>query len=469
MNDHQASAVALWIFHTHAFDAADYSPYLAITSPEMRSGKTTLMKLLELLCARPWRVITPSEAVVFRKINRDRPTFLLDEYDTIFQERDYEPLRAILNAGNEPGTFVPRCVGPSLQLEDFAVFCPKALAGIGRLPTTVADRTIEIALKRKAAGETVARFRRREVAEEAEPLRQALASLASHHVDHLAVARPELPDELDDRAQDACEPLLAIADLAGGEWPEVARRAALALSDGRAAANEESDRLRLLEDLRDVFDHRKADRLLTADLITELARDDESPWTDWWDEREGKPGKGAARGLAGKLRPFGIRSTTVRVEDGRGKGYHRSDFEDAWTRYVPVLGAEIRDIGDNPHEYSDSDPSGIRDTTPFVTDSEEASNPHEQSDVTDVTAQDPGNGDIDLGTATFTELQSLVEEPADPRICRCSSPVVEVDEDGDRVCFACGKPLERPLRLEDYEAEEVARREADKQIPWEDE
>ena len=134
MSDDQAIAVALWEFHTHAFGAADYSPYLAITSPEMRSGKTTLLKLLELLCARPWRVITPSEAVVFRKINRDRPTLLLDEYDTIFQERDYEPLRAILNAGNEPGTHVPRCVGRASSSRISPSFAPR------RSPASVASR-----------------------------------------------------------------------------------------------------------------------------------------------------------------------------------------------------------------------------------------------------------------------------------------------------------------------------------------
>jgi hypothetical protein len=389
MSDHEAVAVALWVFHTHAFDAADYSPYLAITSPEMRSGKTTLMKLLELLTARPWRVITPSDAVVFRKINRDRPTLLLDEYDTIFQEREYEPLRAILNAGNEPGTCVPRCVGPSQKLTDFAVFCPKALAGIGRLPTTVADRTIEIALKRKAAGETIGRFRRREVAEAAEPLHQALIALASHHVDALAEARPDLPDELDDRAQDAWEPLLAIADRADDDWSMVARQAALALSDGRATANEDSDRLQLLGDVRDIFNRLDSDRILTADLITELARDDESLWTGWWDEREDKPKKGAAMNLASKLRPFGIHSRDIRTSEGTRKGYYREQFEDTWARYLPVFGAESRDSRDNPHKHRDSGPSESRDTTPSVATFKEAANAHEQTVVADVAAQTP--------------------------------------------------------------------------------
>jgi hypothetical protein len=146
MSDQQADAGALWTAHTLCVDAFELSPYLTISSAEMRSGKTTLMKLLEMLVARPWRVITPSEAVVFRKIARDKPTVLLDEYDTIFGDRDYEPLRAILNAGNEPGTTVPRCAGANRdQLEDFPIYCPKVLAGIGKLPATVADRSIRFA------------------------------------------------------------------------------------------------------------------------------------------------------------------------------------------------------------------------------------------------------------------------------------------------------------------------------------
>jgi len=84
MSEPQAIAVALWVVDTHALDAAEQSPLLAITSAEKQSGKTRLLDVLELLVAKPWRVITPSEAVVFRKIDADTPTLLLDEVDAIF-------------------------------------------------------------------------------------------------------------------------------------------------------------------------------------------------------------------------------------------------------------------------------------------------------------------------------------------------------------------------------------------------
>lgn len=278
MSAAQSAACALWVMHTHALDSAAYSPYLAVVSAEMRSGKTTLMKLLELLAARPWRVITPSEAVAFRKIDRDHPTLLLDEFDTIWKDREQEPLRALLNAGNEPGTKVPRCAGANRdELREFNVYCPKALAGIGKLPQTIADRSIEIRLKRKAPGDQVARFRRREVVQETEPLRAQLAAWACDLADTLAEARPQLPDELDDRAQDGWEPLLAIADQAGGSWAKRARRVAVELSTGESR-DDESQGVRLLADIRRVF--ADADKISSRELLDALIADDEGPWGD---------------------------------------------------------------------------------------------------------------------------------------------------------------------------------------------
>lgn len=74
VTDHQAVAIALWVVHTYALDEFDTVPYLAITSPEKRSGKSRLLDVLEELVQRPWRVVLPSEAVTFRKIERDCPT-----------------------------------------------------------------------------------------------------------------------------------------------------------------------------------------------------------------------------------------------------------------------------------------------------------------------------------------------------------------------------------------------------------
>jgi hypothetical protein len=376
MSAAQSAACALWVMHTHALDSAAYSPYLAVVSAEMRSGKTTLMKLLELLAARPWRVITPSEAVAFRKIDRDHPTLLLDEFDTIWKDREQEPLRALLNAGNEPGTKVPRCAGANRdELREFNVYCPKALAGIGKLPQTIADRSIEIRLKRKAPGDQVARFRRREVVQETEPLRAQLAAWACDLADTLAEARPQLPDELDDRAQDGWEPLLAIADQAGGSWAKRARRVAVELSTGESR-DDESQGVRLLADIRRVF--ADADKISSRELLDALIADDEGPWGDV----RGKPL--TPRGLSRLLEPYEIKSKVVRIDEHTPRGFEREQFADAWRRYLPLP------------------PEAPENATSATTREASQTEPHKQTDVADVAA----TGD--------TEERERIRYQADP-------------------------------------------------------
>ena len=306
----QLVAVTLWVAHTYATDNFDVTPYLAVTSPERRSGKTRLLDVLELLVARPWRAIEPSDAVVFRKIDREMPTLLLDEVDAVFARgREYEALRAILNAGNARGTRVPRCVGPSQALADFSVFCPKALAGIGDLPDTVADRAIPVVMQRKVHSEICERFRRRRAQVAAGELHRDLASWGASSVEQLRSALERvasLADEaeplavLDDRAFESWEPLLAIAALAGTSWKERACAAALELSAGRDA-EPESPGLRLLVDVRLVFERHSFDRIASQVLAAELASDADSPWADW----RGKPV--TPRQIATLLRPYGIR------------------------------------------------------------------------------------------------------------------------------------------------------------------
>jgi hypothetical protein len=234
-NAHPA-VVALWIVHTHALEAAEATPYLAITSAEKRSGKTRLLEVLTLLVARPLATSNISDAALFRSIASDRPSLLFDEIDAIFgaKARDREDLRGMINAGHRRGAAVRRVGGANRdKLEVFPVFCPKALAGIGTLPETVADRSLPIRLERRAPGEAVERFRRRDVEPEAVALRERVERLAAESIEALEAARPELPCDLDDRAQDGAEPLLAIADLAGVEWAQRARQAVVELRGER--------------------------------------------------------------------------------------------------------------------------------------------------------------------------------------------------------------------------------------------
>jgi hypothetical protein len=222
LSESQADAIALWIVHTYAIEAADTTPYLSVVSAEKRSGKTRLLEVLELLVCSPLPTANISDAALFRAIAELSPTLLFDEVDAIFgaKAREREDLRGLLNAGYRRGALARRMGGPRMTtLEAFPVFCPKALAGIGDLPDTITDRAIRIQLERKTRDERIERFRRREVEAEAELLRMRLADWLEPQVDELQAARPQLPDELDDRAQDIWEPLLAIADLAASGRP----------------------------------------------------------------------------------------------------------------------------------------------------------------------------------------------------------------------------------------------------------
>jgi hypothetical protein len=206
LSESQARVVALWIAHTYTCELVDATPYLAITSAEKQSGKSRLLEVLQVLVSNPWMTGKVTAAVLIRKIDAERPTLLLDESDAAFAgEKEYaEALRGILNTGHRSSGKASCCVGKGADIsyKDFKTFCPKAIAGIGNLPDTVADRSIPIRLKRAAPGEAVARFRLREIESEAKGLRDQLESWGSLIAHGLPGARPDLPGELTDRQQD---------------------------------------------------------------------------------------------------------------------------------------------------------------------------------------------------------------------------------------------------------------------------
>jgi hypothetical protein len=347
----QAVACALWVAHTHAFDAAEVTPYLHASSPEKRSGKSKLLDVLQEVAAHPWRCVEPSTSALYRKVEAQRPTLLLDEVDAIFAGKptpQTEGLRGVLNAGFEISGVVSRCGGKNFEeVLDFSAFCPKVLAGIGSLPGTIVDRAIPIKLKRKRAGDAVEKFRRRLVKAETAALRTPLEAWGARAVQALRAATPDVPHELDDRAADMWEPLLAIADLAGGRWPAEARRAARALHGGRDESD--GDGVLLLGAIRAIFEkHDGCDKMLTIDLLHGLVAREGEPWGGAWgravdEAKDGMTPKRPAMELAKLLRPFEVIPKEVRCGEAKGKGYDKGDFTDAWDRYLPLKDAKGRD------------------------------------------------------------------------------------------------------------------------------
>jgi hypothetical protein len=376
LSESQARIAALWVVHTHVFSAADATPYLTITSAEKQSGKSRLLEVFDTLVASPWFTGKVTAAVLIRKIDAERPTLLLDESDAAFGgNKEYaEALRGVLNTGHRRGGMASCCTGQGagISYRDFSTFCPKAIAGIGELPDTVADRGIPFRLKRAAPGEVVERFRLRDVLAEATSLREQVEAWCLTIAERLSEARPELPDALTDRQQDGAEPLLAIADLAGGEWPRTARRALVELCTEAQAADDSTGKL-LLADIRQIFEQRGVDRLPSAELASELAEIETSPWGEW---SHGKPLSVAK--LARLLRPFGIAPHSVRVGDKTPKGYEREDFRDAFKRYLRIV-----------------------DTVPAATPAPQRATPQQANTGADFSAFSKRNSDADYAASIW--------------------------------------------------------------------
>ncbi|MEI6702923.1 MAG: DUF3631 domain-containing protein, partial [Deltaproteobacteria bacterium] len=214
-----AIAITLWIAHTWVYDVFGYTPYLFIYSPTRRCGKSRIFECLNGLARQAWTCAGITGPTLFRKIEADGPTILIDEIDTIFpsgRAKNNESLRCVLNAGFSRGITISRCSGSGLK--EYNVFCPKAFAGIGdSLPDTVKDRSIRIPLSRRAKHQNVEKFRCHDVEEPIKLIVDGLSIWAANEevLETLRAARPAIPDELGDRAADISEPLLAIADMAG--------------------------------------------------------------------------------------------------------------------------------------------------------------------------------------------------------------------------------------------------------------
>ena len=228
-NDEAATAVALWIAFAWTHDAATHSPLLLVTSAEMNSGKTTLLGLVRFLVPRPLFTVEISSAVLYRTIEKWTPTFIVDEADVIFKQNP--ELRAVVNSGWTRGMGVPRCHPETHEPEIFSTFGPKAIGIKGRnLPDTTLGRSIVIEMRRKKSDERADDFEHIDN-DKLVTSRRLLARWAADNLKALAAARPTLPEGFQNRLAANWRPLLAVADVAGWEWPELARTAAKALSN----------------------------------------------------------------------------------------------------------------------------------------------------------------------------------------------------------------------------------------------
>jgi hypothetical protein len=329
---HALVAHVLWIAHCHLMDCWETTPRLAFMSAEPGSGKTRALEVTALFVPNPKLSFSMSAASLVRIIAKGHedgviPTILYDEIDNLFSksEEGVSDLRGALNAGFRKNATSIRCVNKGEKIVDFIAYAPLALAGMRTLPDALATRAIFIHMRPRALDEDKEDFRLRHHPRQAEPIFLALAEWCAKIRDGLASYEPELPVEIRDRAFDIWEPLIVIADAAGGDWPKRAREAAVYLT-GDAGEDNVSTGRELLAHIREAF--LEADKIWTSSLLHRLCERPESPWKDI----KGKPL--SDRGLADKLRPYRIKSRDVKIDGEVRKGFYRSDFHDAWKRFV---------------------------------------------------------------------------------------------------------------------------------------
>ncbi|PRX45651.1 uncharacterized protein DUF3631 [Prauserella shujinwangii] len=366
-SEHCAPMLALWYAHTHAADHFYVTPRLILDSAEPGSGKTRVLEVAQFLVRAPEMTISATTAALFRMVADGPITILFDEVDAIFNPKNggnNEDLRAMLNAGYKRSATIARCVGDAraMKVEKFPVYAPAALAGIaGHMPATITTRAITVHMKRRRADEQVAEFWEEDVEREARPVRERLAAWVESVGEQVGRSRPTMPEGVRDRAAEIWRPLIAIADAAGGHWPDTAR-AACEHFVAHASTQPDSIGIRLLADLRDLYSRHNTNRMTTADILTALHELDESPWA----ELQGKPLD--ARRLGKLLGKYGVRSSNIKQPGGSvAKGYRLDGdggLADAWSRYLPTGATSATSATPQVNPVADTDEVAAPTATP---------------------------------------------------------------------------------------------------------
>jgi hypothetical protein len=370
---HAIFALALWVLHTHAHDAASKSPILLIWGPMPDCGKSTALDVVSRLVANVLRGTGLTLAYVLRKAQSR--TVCWDEIDKEFRKKG-QNIDGWFTCGYQRGRIFGRCEGDANEPTDYDPWCPKAIAMIGKpWDEQVLSRCIPIEMRRKLEGEEIEEYYDTEPYRELDELRRMAGRWSADHLDRLRASRPQRPPQLrGTRPFDNWRPLFAIADAIGGDWPERARAAAVAPQ----TKNEHDRTAELLRDLRDLFAE-APDRgfWMTEEILSHLK---DLPEREYESMNRGRPITG--KWLANQLAAFGIQSDQPRINGKKTKrGYHAAHFGDVFSRYLvgrspsdPSDPSDPRPAGSDGSEGSDgkgpseheSQPSHVPDTDPTV-------------------------------------------------------------------------------------------------------
>jgi putative DNA primase/helicase len=386
--DHGDVMLAAWTLHTYCFEQFDYSPILHVTSPTKQCAKSRVLEVLAKLAHNPKSSSNMTAATMFRTIETRKPTLLLDEMDRSPKDKK-EMITIVLNAGFHRDGKVDRCEGDEHKVKTFGVYCPKALAGIGDYTTdTVTDRSIQLSMQKKLKSQEVEKFRRYQN----EELQRKCVRWAKDNLDMLASSRPQMPNTLSDRQEDIWECLFAIAEIAGGEWPQKVWDAASAQAADSVA--QVTDDLVLLAAIRQRFVEIPSHKEASSVICEWLNFQDDLPFKDW------RRGQGIdPRFLGRKLKPYGITPRNLNLGgSSRLKGYLLEELEPVFQRYLPP---------DNPPIQP------LPATTPEKAGRNEDSHPLPDDTVADETPPNSANNGHSSGVADGERVCPAVqEEPA---------------------------------------------------------
>jgi Protein of unknown function (DUF3631) len=390
MPDYSRDAAALWIVHSYLIDCFLVSPRLAIRSPVKRCGKTTLLDVIARLVLRPLPTANVTAAAVFRVVEAYRPALLVDEADTFL--RDNDELRGIINSGHRHGGSVLRTVGDDHEPRAFSTYSPCAIALIGKLPDTLHDRSVVIDLKRRLPSEEITPFRP-DRAGDLDVSARKVARWTKDNAAGIADADPDLPAGVYNREADNWRPLLAIAEAAGGHWPERARQAIMQSRD--AVGDDDSRLVVLLDDIKAIFTERDTDRLASSDLTDVLVKIEGRPWAEYG--RNDKPL--SQNQLARLLKRVNIVPSVVRIGAETPRGYLLSQFSEAFERYLSAEGAS------KPQRCNKCDEIRTSDTFQTAT---------PETDVAVEKCEKPNNDGLCCGVAVEKGENGLAREDSEP-------------------------------------------------------
>ena len=320
-SDANVTATTLWVPFTYLVEVALFATKLIFQFPDRDAGKSTALDVIYWMVQRPYLAIEATGPVLYRIIDKLRPTLFLDEADSLFKRSTV--LGHIVNSSFENRPAKIARSGKGKEYFEYEHYCTQAIGMLGLgMPDPTLSRCIICRIWPALPSEEREEFGKRDDAEFA-TLRRKLIRWSVDNAVALQAAKPE--GDFSNRTRDLWKLLFATADLAAGAWPKRARAAALELETDR---DEPSEGRRLFAALRDVFG--KRDEMTSADICTALNADPSDEWVNF-------RGKGpiSQTQLAALLREYGIKTQKVTSPTGvRLNGYCRAQLKNAWARLL---------------------------------------------------------------------------------------------------------------------------------------